>query len=61
MRPYRTVVVILFALIVGVATGCGEDPQTPKQSLSDKDKQQIEELNKQRQEEWKTKKGPGLQ
>jgi PBP1b-binding outer membrane lipoprotein LpoB len=37
------------------AAGCGSsEPTGPKENLNDKDKQQIEELNEQRQDEWKT-------
>ena len=51
--------IVLAAALVAVA-GCGGPPTTtvPKQSgeLTEKEKQQIRELNEQRAEEWGTKK-----
>jgi hypothetical protein len=48
----------LLALATALVTaGCGpSEPTGPKETLTDKEKQQIEELNKQRQEEWGVKK-----
>ena len=40
----------LFAVVF--VLGCGSDDTAPKQSLSEIEKQQIKELNQQRQEEW---------
>jgi len=34
--------------------GCGSEPEqtAPKETLTDKEKQQVQDLNKQRQDEW---------
>lgn len=40
------------AIVVAVFTGCGNKDIPAKTELTDKDKQQIEELNKQRLDEW---------
>jgi PBP1b-binding outer membrane lipoprotein LpoB len=48
-------VVCLGLLAAVFASGCGSsDPTGPKENLTDADKQQVEELNQQRQDEWKT-------
>ena len=44
---------LLLASVAAVAIGCGNsEPTGPKENLGDKDKQQIKELNQQRQSEW---------
>jgi hypothetical protein len=54
-RVSRFVAVVFFAAIV---PGCGSDPEPtgPKETLTDKEKQQVQELNKQRQDEWSSTK-----
>lgn len=44
---------VLFVAACLFVAGCGnDDPTGPKTSLDDKEKQQIEELNQQRESEW---------
>lgn len=44
-------VLVLAAAVAAV--GCGSsEPTGPKENLSEKEKQQIRELNEQRQQEW---------
>ena len=56
----RNFVPAAWLLAACCAIGCSEDSATPKSTLSDQDKQQIEELDKQRAEEWKNKTGPSM-
>ena len=43
---------VFVAAVLAVMTGCGGKDIPAKTELSDQDKQQIEELNKQRVDEW---------
>lgn len=43
---------ILLALSLAAALGCGAEAQPAKQSLTDQDKKQVQELNDQRTSEW---------
>lgn len=54
-RVIRCLVVVLAPV---VAIGCGSDPEPtgPKETLTEKEKQQVQDLNKQRQEEWSSTK-----
>ncbi|MFM8275341.1 MAG: hypothetical protein ACKODX_23815 [Gemmata sp.] len=47
----------LAAAVALAATGCGGSAPTgapPKDGLTDKEKQQVKDLNEQRKEEWKS-------
>lgn len=46
------VICALAASSICVTAGCGSKDVPAKTELTDKDKQQIEELNKQRVDEW---------
>jgi hypothetical protein len=35
-----------------MTTGCGDAPTGPKTELTDEEKQQVQELNEQRNKEW---------
>lgn len=43
---------LTFSLVMA-ASGCGgPEPATVKETLTEKEKQQVQDLNKQRQSEW---------
>jgi len=48
--------VLCAVVFVSVVSGCGSEPEQtgPKEKLTEKEKQQVQDLNKQRQEEWKS-------
>jgi hypothetical protein len=47
----------LGALLALVVAGCGKsEPTGPKESITDTEKQQIQDLNDQRHDEWGKKK-----
>lgn len=49
-RPWILLPVVVLALVVA---GCGSSKDIPpKQTLSEKEKQQVKELNEQREQEW---------
>lgn len=51
----RTFRLALTGFVVAAVVGCGSpDPTGPKENLSDQDKQQVKDLNQQRQDEWGT-------
>ncbi len=55
---FRVFRYVLFVLAPIVALGCGSDPEPtgPKETLTEKEKQQVQDLNKQRQDEWSSTK-----
>lgn len=49
----RTFRLALGGIVAALAVGCGSsEPTGPKETLSDKEKQQVKDLNDQRQSEW---------
>lgn len=49
----------LFIFLVAVTvTGCGSDESKPKTEFTDAEKQQIQQLNQQRADEWGNKSNP---
>ena len=48
----RLIPVLLGCLYLSSLTGCGGKDVPAKTELTDKDKQQIEQLNQQRVDEW---------
>lgn len=49
----RTLRLALGGIVAALAVGCSNtEPTGPKETLSDKEKQQVKELNQQRQSEW---------
>jgi hypothetical protein len=49
----RTLRLALAGLVVAFFVGCGNsEPTAAKETLSDKDKEQLKQLNQQRQDEW---------
>ncbi|MCE9568240.1 MAG: hypothetical protein K8U57_40075 [Planctomycetes bacterium] len=50
---FRMLCVLVF---ISMVVGCGSEPEPtgPKETLTEKEKQQVQDLNKQRQEEWKS-------
>jgi len=49
----RVLRLALIASVTALAVGCGSsEPTGPKETLSDKEKQQVKDLNQQRQDEW---------
>ena len=50
---FRAFRCLLLASATAVALGCGSsEPTGPKENLDDKQKQQVKDLNQQRQDEW---------
>jgi hypothetical protein len=51
MRYALRIVMLLFVPLV---VGCGSKPEQtgPKQTITDQEKKQVQDLNKQRQDEW---------
>ncbi|MFO0822206.1 MAG: hypothetical protein U0792_03660 [Gemmataceae bacterium] len=45
---------IAVLLVVSLVPGCGSEPEQtgPKQTITDQEKKQVQDLNKQRQDEW---------
>lgn len=52
--PMFRVLRLALPLVLLLAIGCGSEPEqtAPKETLTDKEKQQVQDLNKQRQDEW---------
>lgn len=49
----RTLRSAVLALAAVAATGCGKsEPAGPKETLNEKEKQQVQDLQDQRQQEW---------
>lgn len=51
---FRVLRCLLLAAAVVVAAGCGSSEPTtgPKETITEPEKQQVKDLNQQRQEEW---------
>jgi hypothetical protein len=52
LRRVLSLRLLFFLAVCLAAAACGNDEGTPKSSLNDTEKQQIEELNRQRESEW---------
>jgi hypothetical protein len=49
LRPLAFLLILTANIAVN---GCSDPPSAPKQDLSEKEKQQVRELNEQRAQEW---------